>query len=84
MYPPSGGSPRADQAQEGRYLPELTPERLLKDRSIANNPQTRLGAYHRKTIGLQIPPSTPGTAELFVTMGVNPPKREVGSEPDPR
>ena len=46
----------------GRYLPGLTPERLLKDDSKANNPQTRKGACRRKTTGLQIPSPRPGAA----------------------
>lgn len=39
--------PRVEEARErikpreGRYLPELTPERLLMDRSDASNPQTQ-------------------------------------------
>jgi hypothetical protein len=48
----------------GRYPPKLTPERLLKDSSEANNPQTRKGAYRRKTIGLQFPSPSKGAVGM--------------------
>lgn len=56
------------------------------DRSEANNPQTQKGAYRRKTIGLQIPSSNPGAADLnrpLLNMGTGPPAREAESEPEP-
>jgi len=71
----------------GRYLPGLTPERLLKDDSEANNPQTRNGACRRKTTGLQIPSPRPGadgrSARLLVTIGVSPPDQAAESAPEP-
>ena len=84
--------PRVEEARSGsslftgRYPPKLTPERLLKDSSDANNPQTRKGAYRRKTIGLQIPSPSPGAADVsrpLANIGVNPPEQEAESRPDP-
>ena len=61
-------APREEEARggsslvRGRYPPGLAPERLVKDDSEANNPQTRKGACRRKTTGLQIPSPRPGAA----------------------
>ena len=67
MYPPRGGSPRRIKPFYRPLSTRALPPNTLADASVTNNPQTRNGAYRRKTIGLQFPSSSPGAADAKPT-----------------